>query len=135
MKTNMENYKKALGPVVAISLLMVVTVGAVFTFNTFFKGYSSNLQAKSETTGKNEVYLDRVIVESGTLTLFAKTTNSYVIINKAKVNGAECTLTGSNVIDATITSVPVNCGGVSGNNEISLITDSGVYTKEFFIEI
>ncbi len=133
MKNNMFNYKKALGPVVAISLLMVVTVIGVMSFNTFFTSYSSDLYLKSEGKGGTDLTITSFLENSGGLYLYAKTKSGYVVIDNVKINDVSCSLTGSNVIDNTNTEISLGCTPTTGNNRVVVYTDSGIFTKEFFI--
>ncbi len=47
--------KKAIGPVIAVSLFIVVAVASVIGFQTWFNTYQSDINAKAEDTSSNSI--------------------------------------------------------------------------------
>lgn len=126
--------KSAFSAVIAIGLLLVVSVVSVVTLSGWYDNYSSSIFTKSESGGNsNSILINKVISDSSQLKVFAKSSNSYALVNTAKVNGVECSMLGSNVIDSNLTEILLDCSGSSGTNEVILVTNSGVYTYQFGI--
>lgn len=128
--------KKAIGPVVAIALLIVVAVSSVIGFQTFFQSYQSGIQSKVETRSETNV-LDILYVESNidktVIYVINSKASTYTVINSVKIDNSACSLIGSDVVDInSVTQVSVNCL-VSRNDdvEIMLVTDNGVYSEKF----
>ncbi|MDA3856578.1 MAG: hypothetical protein PF569_10065 [Candidatus Woesearchaeota archaeon] len=131
----MLNNKKALGVVVAVSLLIVVSVTAVMSFNNWYGSYSSDMFAKAEdSASSNAITIKNVLVESNQLQIYAYTSSTYDFIDKIDVNGASCNLLGSDVVDVDLTQIDLDCSGISGQkNSMTLYTVSNIYKYEFFI--
>lgn len=126
--------KKALGPVVALSLLLVVTVVSVATFNNWYDSFSGALFVKTEQgSSSGAISITNVFLESNKLNIYAKGSNSYSLVTSVKVNGVECNLVGSNVIDLSLTPILVDCSGNKGTNSLILTTNSQVLSYDFSI--
>ena len=78
--------------------------------------------------------LSLVKLVSSQLTFFAVSPkNSFNVINSVEVNGVNCNMIGSDVVDDSMTEVDLDCGGAQGSNDLLVVTNSGAYTYEFFI--
>jgi len=128
--------KNAIGPVIAVALLIVVAVSAVVGFQTFFNSYQSSIQSKVETKSNTntldityiETYIDKTII------YVKNDANDYSIINQIKLNKNICNLIGSDVIgEKNITKVSIDCL-INKNTkaEIMINTDFGLYQKTLF---
>ena len=134
---------KAISPVAATALLLVVAVIAVVGFQTWFNTYQSGLNAKVEqqsNTGAN-IVVERL--ENGTVYLRNAGTDS-VTVNEIKVtdskgklikdctnNGAGFTLPESKVTGILLNST--NCAihntSIQGTTaDVVVISDKGVYS-------
>lgn len=127
--------KNAIGVIIALSLLIVITVSSVVVFNNWYASYSSDLFAKTETSGSdNSVSVKDVMVEQGQLQIYAYSSSNYEFINDIQINGVSCNLIGSDVIDISLTKIALDCAGILGEkNLMTLYTSSKIYKYEFFI--
>lgn len=129
-----SKFKKAVGPVVAISLLMVVTVVSVVTFGSWYTTFSGDLSVKTEQNDATGINIGTVKLESNQLTFYAVSPeNSFNVINSVEVNGVSCNMVGSDVVDDSMTEVALDCSGSKGENDLLVVTNSGAYTYEFYI--
>jgi len=125
--------KKGIGPVVALSLLIVVSVVSVVGFQTWFSTYQSNIFLKAEST--NSVSVDLNFIETnGTVTnLYYYNPSSYYLrIDSIKINKIDCTLLNSDVISENeLTKIDVSGCDVNGSvkSEVVLITPKGTFSK------
>lgn len=134
----MKLNKKALGPVIAASLLIVVVTVSLVSFQNWFGTYQDNLFVKSETKSNNGVSLviDSLIkTNSNEATIYAKSgIGTFQVINEIKVNGEVCTLSSSDVIDDSISTIELECDFNAGDKNIIILTDSGIYEKKFYVK-
>lgn len=93
MKKMVKSYKKAISPVVATALLLVVAVLAVVSFQTWFTSYQSGLNAQVENQSDN----NRLLVVDG----LEGTTD------------AEIYLRNSNSLDRTVNRVRIVSSGTT----------------------
>lgn len=133
------NNIKAIGSIVAVSLLIVVAVVAVTGFNTWFNSFSSNLQSKSETQTDNSISLDSQLIQktSTGIKIYIKNPSTQTIrLNQIKINSQECNLTNSDVMSPkSITLIDVDCNYNKGSNlEVTLFTNSGISTKKLILK-
>ena len=129
------NNKKAISPVVATALLLVVAVVAVVGFQSWFATYNSQNMVKVEqqSAAGSGITAERLEVT----TVYLK--NPGEAIASGDITGAEVRLAsnGSAVADITYTSgfakgltnYTVGAGVVKGiAYEVVIFTDSGIYT-------
>ena len=122
--------KKALGPVVAVSLLLVVAVVSVISFQTWFQGYSSSLFTQAESQkGDLSSGIERVLDS----TLYIRSSKDNLSITKVEVNGRDCSADlelsrGINQVDlgSCISNAPK--GEVSS---ATVFTNEGIYEHSF----
>ncbi len=125
--------KKGLGAVVAMSLLIVVGVSSVVSFQVWQTSYFSDLFTKAEGSSNNAASgLDIVLAKnSGTdIEIYVRNPSStYGVVNQIDINGRPCSLSGSDVLGEETTSI-VDVSGCSfpfeKRVEIVMITDSGL---------
>ncbi len=129
----MKMNSKGITAVVAVSLLVIVSVLAVFLFQSWISQYESLMENKVEKNRVNEVDIkyaspDEIILE----------TNSPLGINvkEVKVGNKVCyvntTISGDNLTSINLG----NCtAGVSaGVNEVVIVTDDKIISKYFYFK-
>ena len=132
-----NNSKKAIGPVIATALLLVVAVVAAVGFNTWFGTYSSQLNSKIESDSSNSLVITIERLEAAAV----DTATSIYLRNKGSLNQSitslkvvkngitYCSNSSTVNIDENAVSVyPVNCGGgalVSGTSYNVLVIYGG----------
>lgn len=138
----MVNNKKAISPVVATALLLVVAVVAVVGFQTWFATFQSEKQADIEQKADSGVSITVELLQvanNGTVTL-KNTANTNVTITSWKVidsDGTEmCTVTtglgdaGASTVTSFDNSAGTDCGLTSGQYyDVVVMADSGVITE------
>ncbi len=82
-------YKKAISPVVSVSLLIVVVVISLVSYQVWFSNYSSKLYSDVEISSNlgNKVYIENVI---GNFIYLKNGGNDNVIVNKLMLNNFNC---------------------------------------------
>ncbi len=121
--------KKAIGPVVAVSLLLIVAVVSVVGFQQFLNFYQSDLQNNVENTGSNiQNRIDNVV---GTKLYFYNSQNEDVEYTKVSFGTRDCSLSGNlsygmNEIDLG------NCTYSYTNKdaEVTIFTTQGILSKK-----
>jgi flagellin-like protein len=121
--------KKAISPVVATALLLVVAVVSVVGFSGWFETFSSStfIDIETQTTGQSSVTVEGLIGEK--LYLNSK---SNVSISSIKINDIDCNINSSvNGLDNFNISDCIQ--NVSGAANIIVITNSGIFESYKFI--
>ena len=123
--------KTAIGPVVAVALLLVVAVVSTVGFQNWSNTYLSNLEGKSEASGSVGI-LEVVLVkaEVGKTAIYLKNdVDSYSIISNMKFDNVECNLVGSDVVGGlSTTKIDVDCLIPRGDvTEVVVISDFGIF--------
>ncbi len=128
--------KKAISPVVATALLLVVAVVAVVGFQSWFQTYNSGLTADVEQRSANTEGIGVEMVEYGTaadnVSVYLKNAGTTTYENvEVKVGTCSDIVnvtvgTGTYSIDNTS-----NCGIADGETqEVTVITSNGVYREK-----
>lgn len=126
--------KKGIGPVVAVSLLLIVTLSSVIFFGDWFSSFISTLQTNIEVDSNKAlkgttIRVDAVI--NGELFLY----NSYSsnqTINSVRIGSNDCITTntmlqtGMNRLNISSCIESLNTGS---SQEILIISDSGIYSS------
>ena len=86
--------KKAIGPVVASALLLVVAVVSVVGFQGWFNEYSSEILADTETQTSGGFNTGIEDVVDGTL-YFLNGNSNNITINSVKIDGINCNISNS----------------------------------------
>ncbi len=127
--------KKAIGPVVAVALLLVVTVVAVVSFQTWFSGFQSGLNTEVEQRSQDASGgINIEFISSDGIIYVTNTGTGNVSMSTIKIGNADCNLNrdltpGVNPIDLSF------CLNSSQNlNEIKLITENGIFQEKIYIE-
>lgn len=135
------NKKKAIGPIVAISLLIVVAVVGVFTFQTWFSGFSGNIQNKAEFNSNNQnlnIELNLVQKKGNNLNLFLQNpSQNIVFIKQIKIDDTLCSLVSSNTLGIkTVVQVEVsNCGVSKGTrSNVFIQTNLGIFESYILVK-
>lgn len=127
--------KKAITPVVATALLLVVAVVAVVGFQTWFNTYQSGLNTKVEQQSSTGSSITIERLETGTLYLKNSGADAVNAIS-VTVNGTSCNMTAFNV---TIPGQQVSSHNVSscttgltkGNAyDVVVVTKDGVFSAK-----
>ncbi len=126
--------KKAISPVVATALLLVVAVVAVVGFQTWFNTYQAGLSTKVEqqsNTG-SVVTIERLENVSNIIKVYLKNSGT-TDLTKVKVTagGSTCENASTTLTLSTVTTVTLGgtCSIVPGTAyEVVAITDGGVYS-------
>lgn len=134
LKNILVENKKAIGPVVATALLLVVAVVAIVGFSTWFGTYSSSTfvdveQRGSQTTGGVSVDF---LSNSGTLYV----TNSgaeNTTMTAVQIDGVDCSL--DQVLEPGVNEVDISsCVSDVGEQDVTVVTDSGVLEASFYLD-
>ncbi len=123
--------RKGVSPIVAVSLLLIVSVLSIVTFETWFGSFYSNLLVNTEVKGNfYDVTLENVIGD--TFYVYSEVDN--VSISEIKVDSVLCSVT-TNTLNSGLNELNISSclSNVTDNiYEILLVTNSGIYTKSFF---
>ncbi|MCB9370703.1 SBBP repeat-containing protein [Candidatus Woesearchaeota archaeon] len=127
----MRPTKKAISPVIAVALLLVVAVVAVVFFSTWFDSFRTSLFTKveSETASGQSIGIvdlvgDELFFQAGTGTA----------VSNVKASGTDCEFStgifsGLHIFDLG------SCLNASGDSvEVAVFTDKGIYSKKFFVK-
>lgn len=126
---------RAISPVVATALLLVVAVVAVVGFQAFFSSYSSGLFSKVETQSETSVGNTQIENLIGNSVYFKNSNTENITINSVKVNGVDCNYSGnasngmneinvSSCLQDIVTTTP----------EVVIYTNNGIYSEKFFVK-
>ena len=124
--------KKALGPVVAVALLLVVGVTAVIGFQTWYQGYSSQLFTQSESQGSDlTTGVERVVGD----TLYFKSNKDNMTITRVQVGNQDCNY--QNSTQKGITQIDISSclqsTSTGTSQEVVIYTDQGVFSEKFTV--
>lgn len=123
--------KKALGPVIAISLLVIVVVVAVISFQNWYTNYNSKQFSNIETKDKSS---DISIESISNTTIFIKNNfKENYTLKKIVINDNYCIINQN--LSLGINNISINyCLSHTGINDISLITEDNIVQKNIYIE-
>jgi flagellin-like protein len=123
--------KKAISPVIATALLLVVAVVAVVGFQQWYVNYSSDLFSSAETSGSiSNVRIDSLI-SGNTLYLYNGNQNAVEILS-IKSNGNNCYVSGD--YTAGMNEIYLsNCTNI-GINDIVITSSNGIMSKKIYSE-
>jgi formylglycine-generating enzyme required for sulfatase activity/FlaG/FlaF family flagellin (archaellin) len=116
---------KAISPVVATALLLVVAVIAVVGFQNWFGSYSSGIFSDVEKQDSlNNFNIENIV--GGTF--YVKDSAEIVSV---KVNGNDCHVSG--LTQTGINSLPISNCTKEGENEVVVVTNDGIYSKTLLL--
>lgn len=129
--------KKALGGVIAVSLLIVVSVASVVSFQGWFQTYSGNILNKAESDSEISVaYIYDILVKDSSTNIYMENPGEdFIVIDAVEVNSNSCSLQGSDVLPSkSIMVLPTDCViNESGAVEVVVFTQNSIIEKELFI--
>jgi len=137
VKTSNSNsfyQKKAISPVVATALLLVVAVVAVVGFQNWFQTYQSSMFTKVEqdsSAGSMNTLIDTVIGSN----LYFRNGYNNLTISDIKIDGTSC-LVPSSTYSQGLKEIDIgNCtqNATSSVPDIVVITDKGVFSKKIYL--
>ena len=139
LKTKSKN-KKAIGPVVATALLLVVAVVALVSFQGWYQTYQSDILSKTE--GKSNIDSSIIFIErieqttTGTNIMIKNQGSAYYVIQNLKINSNECNLLGSDIIgEKAVTTIETDCTSIRNQAaEIAVFTDLGIFSEEEMVK-
>lgn len=127
--------KKGIGPLIAIMLLLVVIVVAVFGFQTWFQSYQKSLQATLEVKTNSGVNaLDIIDLNEGSLYV-VNTLQDNLSVTSLKIGGNYCAVTSS--LSLGMNDIPISSclyGLLSDTYEVVLRTDTDIISKKFYLK-
>ncbi len=124
--------KKAIAPVVATSILIVVVVISIVGFQGWFDTFSSNLFIDVESDSSVNSFVNGIeTVNNNGLYIKA---GKNLSVNSVEINGIDCNVNGSysglSKIDISLCLSQIS-GSVA---DVVLVTDSGIYEKKIYID-
>ena len=118
--------------VVATALLIVVTVVALTSFQTWYGTYQSAISTKMETksTGQGTFNVERISFDGINTNIMIKNTAPiYYVIYEVKIDGTICTTDSEIIGENGITELTTDCSPARGSNvDILIIIDDGIYS-------
>ena len=121
--------KKALSPVVAMSLLLVVAVVSITTFQFWFQNYSGSLYIETEKQDSGiGTQVETMIGDK----LYFNSKYNNITIDKVEIDGITCSNISGNYSKSLSTLNVSSCieSLDSGAKEIVVYTDKGIFSKE-----
>jgi hypothetical protein len=141
IKTKSKNKsKKAIGPVVATALLLVVAVVTLISFQGWYQTYQSDILSKTERKSNIDssiIFIERTEqTTSGTNIMIRNQGSAYYVITELKINSQQCNLLGSDIIgENTVTTIETDCTSIRNQAaEIAVFTDLGIFSEEEMIK-
>lgn len=130
------NKKKAISPVIATALLIVVAVVAVVTFQTWFGTFSSKIFTDTETQSSNSVGNTQIDQLIGNTLYFNNANTKNITVNSIKINGIDCNITTSNLTSGINELNVTSClGDINNSNpEIVVYTNDKIYSEKIYIK-
>ena len=125
---NLKN-KNAMGAIVGISLLIVVSVFAVFSYQNWITDFNSKLYTKTETTSSlNTIKLEYL---DGNELYVTNTGKQTVEFRNIKINGFDCNINGTIEPETTKNINLGFCieGMTVGHKEVVLLTNDSLTTQ------
>ncbi len=132
-KNKFKLNKKTIGPIVAISLMLIVTVFGFSFLNGWFSTFNSNFQSKAIIQSNiNSIKIEGIYNDQLN---FRKYGSDEIQINNIIINNYQCNISGnySGLISINISSCLTNLD--SGNLDITLLSNSGFFSTTQYYEI
>jgi hypothetical protein len=126
--------KKTISPVVAVALLLVVTVVAVVSFQSWFSSFQSELNTDVEQRSQSASGgINVEFISSDGVLYVTNAGSSNVSMDTIKVGDSTCSINQN--LTPGVNQVDINsCLNSSGSNQVSLVTDSGIVTETVFVD-
>jgi len=126
--------KKAISPVVATALLLVVAVSAVVGFQTWFNTYSTGMftNVEQQSSSNFNTGIENLI---GSTLYFKNGGTTNVTISSIKIGGNDCNISGSYGAGISTIDLSNNCTQNLSTSmpEIVVLTDNKIYSKKVFV--
>lgn len=125
--------KKAISPVVATALLLVVAVVAVVGFNTWFNQYQSNTLSGVEQSSQNSnsLEIDNLI---GSTLYIKNPTTSNLSLNTVKIAGKSCTINQNFGKGSFAVNVSACMNNTVGIVDVVIVSNTSVKSKKIFLK-
>lgn len=140
-KKNQIISKKAVTPIIAISLLLVVAVAATLSFSGWYSDLASSLVIKSKNSDQYSELIDLKFIHKQSndnlLLYYNNEGDDFIFINSLKINDNICTLESSDILEEnSLTYVEVsNCNPNSnGVVNVVLFTDTTIIENSNLID-
>jgi len=127
--------KSAIGPVVAIALLLVVSVLAVVGFQSWFQTYSSSTFSDVETQSNSNLGNSQIETIVGESLYFKNGDSNNITITSVKIDGVDCNVTGNfstGMKDLNISACVYNI--TSQTPEIVVVTNNGIFQEKTYLK-
>ena len=128
--------KKALGPVVALSLLLVVAVTSAVTFQIWFQGYSGSIYTNVETSGSSANFNQEINAVINNNVYLKNSNKENLTIKKVEIGGKTCTInqnSSSSIVKLDISSCTQNL--TQDRYEVVIHTNKRIFQKDFFYNL
>lgn len=126
---------KAIGPVVAVSLLIVVTVLAVLGFQIWFQNYSSSTLTGIESKSSPDSFNSGIEKLIGQNLYFNNAGTNNLTISKVEIDGIDCNISGNYSIGITSLNVSSCLNNITTSTpEIVVVTDKGIYQESAYVK-
>lgn len=125
--------KKAISPVVATALLLVVAVVAVVGFQTWFNTYQSglNVQVEQQSQAGSAIRIERL---ETTQVYLRNAGNENVSLTSISVGPTDCGVTETDVVPNTESYSFNTCSPVVGTSvDVVVVTDNGVFQEKHIV--
>lgn len=125
--------KKSLASVIATALLILVAVGTIIGFQTWFETYSTGLFTKTEQSSSVQVSNTKIESVIGDSLYFNNGNFNNLSIISVKIEGVDCNVGGnysSGINELNLSSCISNVS--TSTPEIVVYTNQGIYAKNFF---
>lgn len=130
-------YKKAIGAIVSISLLLVVATVSVVSFSSWFDSFQSNLQSKVETTssGIESISIQRIEKLDSQLNVYVRNSNNKVVLlSGISINNQICEIFGTNLLlEEQVTILNIDgCNQFETGEDVEILirTQNGLFTEK-----
>lgn len=127
--------KKAIGPVIATSLLIVVAVASIVGFQGWFNSFESSTFTDIEQKNSDETSISIEGVVGNNLYLKKNSNKNNLSIIDVKMNGNSCSISGnysSKINELDLSSC--DAYKTAGKNEITVVSNNKVINNYFFSE-
>lgn len=129
----MIDTKKAISPVVAVALLLVVAVSAVVGFSAWYNSYSSELLVQVEDSD-DDVGSTQIRDLQGNELYFNSDVDS-IIITSVTIGGTDCEVGGSYSRQLVILDVSTCTASLTERaQEVVVVTNRGVFSKQVYLD-
>jgi len=129
--------KKAIGPVVASALLLVVAVVSVVGFQTWFNTYSTTTFSQVESQSSSYILNSKIQgIVGNDLYFNSGSSNKSVYINSIKVDNVNCNISGYSTSTTSILKFNISSCIINSSNPIHnvmVITKNKIFNKNIFI--